>query len=356
MRKAKEHMTQDELKKMRRASYIKMVAMFGFVVAVMAFGSIAWFTMSREVEGSDVQMTSNDNLFEIKTTGQTGLYDSYISRVDPKYSNATQTSNSNQKITWHLSKGNYDTEGNMNNLYTGEGTPDLSEITKLDSSDYGLSPGDYGTLKFSIVPKTTGAFSVEIHTDMTCFKTEYYESGANVGYQKDVFTEIAENSSNHAILQYAHSHITFYYEADEDNDDTPELHLIKNGMFTIENITEETEVTIYWVWAKNLANIVDANVDGLDENGATELRDSFFVNPSSFLEDPSGVATFNTIIVDSDSENFDDDVADKVDYLKAIVNKSEYNGYKTMYNNADQTIGDRVGYIMFTMTADLKND
>ena len=84
------------------------------------------------------------------------------------------------------------------------------------------------------------------------------------------------------------------------------------------------------------------------------MRDLFFTNPASFLEDPSGVATFSTIVVDPDSENFDDDVADKVDYIKAIVNKSEYNGYKTMYNNADQTIGDRVGYVMFTMMADLK--
>ena len=174
--------TYNELKKMRRNAYIKMVAIVGIIVTALVFGSVAWFTESREVEGSSVQMTSNDNMFEIKTTGQAGLYDSYISRLDPKYSNATQTSNSNQKITWHLSKGSQDTEGNMNNLYTDEGTPDLSEITKLDSSDYGLSPGDYGTLKFSIVPKTAGAFSVEVRTDMACFKTEYYESGDNIGY------------------------------------------------------------------------------------------------------------------------------------------------------------------------------
>lgn len=340
----------------RRNSLIKIGAVMVLAFIVWVFSSIAWFTMSREVDSKDVQLNGSDNYFEIKTTGQAGLYDAYISRADSNYSNDLQSSNAHQKITWHLTKGNSDTDGNMNNLYTDDGVPDLDEITKLDSSVYGLSPGDYGTLRFTIVPKTDVSFSVKINTDMTCFKTEYYESGDNFGYQKDVFTEITDNSSNHAVLEYAHSHIAFFYSADEDNDNNSELHLIKNGSFIISDISEETDVTIYWVWAKNLINIIDANVDGLDQNGASELRNQFFVNPGSFLEDISGTTDFSSITADSDSENFDEDVSGLVEYLTSIVNKSEYNGYKTMYNNADQTIGDKVGYVMFTMTADLKND
>ena len=46
--------TYDELKKMRRNAYIKMVAIVGIIVTALAFGSVAWFTQSREVEGANV--------------------------------------------------------------------------------------------------------------------------------------------------------------------------------------------------------------------------------------------------------------------------------------------------------------
>ena len=46
----KENMSQDELKKMRRMSYIKMVAMFGFVVAVFAFSSMHMITKQMTAE------------------------------------------------------------------------------------------------------------------------------------------------------------------------------------------------------------------------------------------------------------------------------------------------------------------
>ena len=347
---------EQERRKVRRAALIKMAAMGIFVVVVMVFSSIAWFTVNKEVEGTGATMKAGDSMFEIKTSGSTGLYDSYISRVDSEYSNDLQSSNANHKITWHLTKSNAsDTDGNMKNLYTGE-NPNLAEITKLESSDYGLSPGDYGTLKFSIVPKTSEVFSVEIKTDMTCFRTEYYETGSQAGYQKDVFTEIEDNAANHDVLQYANNHITFYYLADEDDDDTPEMHLIKDGVFTVSNISQETEVTIYWAWAKNLINIIGTDVDGIDQNGATELRDAFFLNPSAFLEDVTGRENFNLLTISSNVDDFDEAVSDKVAYLTANANRTTYNGYKSMYNNADQTIGDEVGYIMFEMSVDLKND
>lgn len=343
--------------KKRKIKLIKTGGIMILISIIMVFATRSWFTMSKEVEGTGANMTASDSLFEIKTSGQTGLYDSYISRVNPNFTNALQTSNSNQQITWHLTKTNIsNTDGNMENLYTGEGPANLSEITKLESPDYGLSPGDYGTLKFTIVPKTNEAISLDINLDMSCFKTEYYESGSQAGYQKDVFTKIADNANNHKIIQYANSHISFYYKADENNDDVPEMHLVKNGVFSVENITGETEVTIFWAWAKNLVNIIDANVDGLEPSGSVELRDAFFLNPSSFLEDISGTETFSSITISSSVENYSGAVSEKVAYLTANANRAAYSSYKSMYNNADQTIGDEVGYIMLTTTINLKTD
>ena len=63
--------TYDELKKIRRDAYIKMVAIIGVVVTALVFGSVAWFTESREVEGAAVQMTAEDIPFELMVIGDT---------------------------------------------------------------------------------------------------------------------------------------------------------------------------------------------------------------------------------------------------------------------------------------------
>ena len=81
----KKQQNQD-VKRMQAASLTKMIAMVGIVVAVIAFGSIAWFTMNREVEGSGGQMTASGANFEISSpTGgnlSPGLwYDPYQKKI-----------------------------------------------------------------------------------------------------------------------------------------------------------------------------------------------------------------------------------------------------------------------------------
>ncbi len=49
---------ENELKKMQRASLLKMIVIAVIVVVFVVFSSVAWFTQSREVEGSGVQMTA----------------------------------------------------------------------------------------------------------------------------------------------------------------------------------------------------------------------------------------------------------------------------------------------------------
>ena len=342
----------------RKIALIKIAAIAVLFGMILLRASIAWFTMSTEVEGSNAQMTASDALFELKVIGSKGLYDRYITDVDSSYSDHIVTSNSTQKIMWRLTAEPDEYDGNMDNLYSGTDTPDLAEITKLDSSDYGLSPGKHGFLKFYIVPNTENRLSIEINTILTCYKTEYYkdtDTEGEAGYQKDVFTKMLSSNSDDALaLRYISSHILFFYLEDKDNDGTEEMHLIKNASFFRNGINAETEVTIYWVWPKTLNDIIDLSVTGLDSTGNLELREYFFAEPGRMLDNPLNV-DFSSITVAETDENRVSKITEIVNNLHKASNRTEYSNYGSMYNNADQIIGDKVGYIMFEIIADKVN-
>ena len=324
------------------------------VMILGASATIAWYTDSGQNDVSNIKMGGSTTYFEIKTSGSTGIYDSYFSEADNEYSDNTETGGTTSKIKWRLTKGNTEetlTQGNMNNLYLEEGEPDgddMAEIKRQDSSDYGLSPGDYGTLKFTIVPKK-GNIDTTIKLFMTCYKTEYYTTGDKIGYQKDVFTKMNENVEADAdAIKFISSHITFYYEGNDGN-----RHLITRDGFNESNISTNREVTIYWVWPEKLRNILELNVTGLDTTAAQELRAYLLKNPDLFLTKniEDGNSIFDSIKV---SENAtESDIQAKATAMLATT--ATYTYWGARYNNADQTIGDDVGYIMVEASVELND-
>lgn len=331
-------LTEVDAKRIRRNAYIKMVAMVGIVAAVIAFGSIAWFTMNREVEGSGVQMAAADCPFELRTSGLAGLYDDYITSIDSNFSTDSETDGSNQKIIWQLTS-----DSQIENLWAESGTPsadDLRKIKKIESENYGLSPGDYGHLTFTIVPKSSDGFTATIRPVLSCYKTTY----DNDGYQNSSISAMsASNADDAEAMNLLSGHILFFYKYDSDDDDEEEMHLI-NGSFNVEDITVNTDVTIYWVWPNKLSNILELTVDGLDETGCKELRKYFFTKPDTFLATTSsdGNDVFNGITLSASAT--DEQIEAAVSSMTSTV--ATYNGWIARYNNADQIVGDRVAYIL----------
>ena len=331
----REQMSQDELKKIRRMSYIKMAAMVGIVVAVLAFGSVAWFTMNREVEGKSVQMVAKDLPFELRVSGSAGLYDDYI---PSGFSTDSETSGSHDKIVWQLTSASQ-----MENLWKGSGTPSAEEIRKIkkiESVDYGLSPGDYGQLTFTIVPKTTNGFTATVKPVLSCYKTSYDSNG----YQDSSISAMSSSDENDAeAMALLSGHILFFYKYDSDDDGIEEMHLI-NDSYEIENITTNTDVTIYWVWPNKLSDILELKVDGLDETGCAELRKYFFTKPEIFLATTSTdtADVFDSITLGANAT--DAQIATAVGAMSRPA--STYNGWLARYNNADQIVGDRVAYVL----------
>lgn len=345
---------QDELKVIKRKFIVMLVAMGVFVVAILVFRSTAWFTGNKDVSGDGMQMTAGDMPFELKTSGSSGLYDEYFEKFDSEYQNGTETAGANQKLIWQLSSGS-----NMNNYWGGEDEPtkdDLNNIKRIESSDYGLSPGDYGQIKFTIVPRDkTQTFSVQIHPEMTCFRVDYYTTDDNnqghlAGDQNDdTFARMeSDKEEDKEALKFISGHLLYFYEADTDGNGTNEMHLMGKDGFLIENITDNTDVIIHWVWPESLSNIINEEVEGLDTAGASALKHYFFENPDIFLKKAES-DNFSNITIGADA------TSEEVNAKSAIITADRliYSSYRRKYNDADQIIGSNIGYIFLEMSVDV---
>lgn len=333
--------TIKEQKSKRKKALIKFGSMAVLAAVVVVFATIAWFAMNRETSTSGMGVKTAGMPFELRTSGPAGLYDDYI---DPEYTNDLETGTSG-KIKLRLTADNH-----MENLWNGEGDAPSAEqmrkIKKLESEAYGLSPGDYGQITFTIVPKVSGGFDAKIQPKITCYKTSY----DNDGYQNETVIEMdAEDNDEKEAMDFLSGHVLLFYKYDSDDDGVDEMHLIDDS-FTVDNITTNENVTIYWVWPNRLNNILELSVEGLDSNANTELRKYFFTKPEIFLAktgaDSSDV--FDSITLGNDATA--EQVSAKVETMTSPV--SAYNSWSARYNSADQIIGDRVGYIMLEINVE----
>ena len=62
-------LSQDELRKMRRLSLLKLGAMGIFAAIIVIFGSIAWFTMNKENSASGMGVRVKAGSYELRFSG-----------------------------------------------------------------------------------------------------------------------------------------------------------------------------------------------------------------------------------------------------------------------------------------------
>ncbi len=325
------------LKNMNRAKLIRLVSMLIFSVAILVFASIAWFTMNKDVGTSGMGVKVGPLPFELKTSGSTGLYDGFLDDTVSGYGSGSTTAES-AGIKWKLTSAS-----NVENLYSESGTPtsaQFNEITRSDSEQYGLNPGDSGTLEFSIIPNTPPV-SVSFKLEVTGYKASFDSSN----YKTDDDLVLVSDS---AVNNYKSSHILFFYVG-EDN----KKHLLTPDGFDVNNISVETSKTLYWVWIPTLQQILDADIEALEEDAAKtaskEVRRYFFENPSYFLK-ATGTESF-TFAVEKQNDINAEEAAIIANIGTYALNGRNYSHYAGMYNDADQTIGDNINYILIELLA-----
>ena len=147
---------ENELKKMQRASLLKMIVIAVIVIMFIVFGSVAWFTMNREVEGAGVQMTAEEVPFELMVTGDT-------TRAD-----ILQYVKENNKSVYNI--GNL--YNNIAKHFITSPDEEHMRIQWAGGTDEELEPGQSGDLTFYIIPneKISANEFVTMYGDLKLFQ------------------------------------------------------------------------------------------------------------------------------------------------------------------------------------------
>lgn len=380
---------ENELKKMQRASLLKMIVIAVIVIMFIVFGSVAWFTMNREVEGSGVQMTASSENFQI--TSPTGENLSAGLWYDPYHKKILKNNIENENDAdipsgvWLMTN-----EANFGNY----------------QNSIGIKPGSYGKVTFNVTPLID-----EIDLQFTFDVIGYHSSDSVFDDENEnselTLTPVADIENKGAdIVQYLNGHILLFenrtpvYETTTVTDPETGEEIVTNTQNILRYIyaglietgedmnrilkntakthfsgkNTATSVDIYWVWPNTLSTLVDVSSrEDIQEipfcigEDLTKVTNYVLAYPQYFLKgyttsnsDNSNDNNDNALEDDAGSEgqsdegNAPDDSNDETVSgssltLEAITD--DYEIYGDMYDMADNDIGMNVNYILLKLTA-----
>jgi len=311
--------------------------------------TIAWFTMNKETGASGMGVRVAPPPFELKSSGTDIIYTKRLGEVASEYvegetvTGGKMTSGGKAAIRWVMTSSN-----DMENVREAGDETLPRDITSLESDKYGLSPGDYGTIKFTVVPTNkTSPLSINFKTLITCYSAEYDDDGYEETDEELTLIDDVD------VTKYLKGHILFFYETEEEvsGETVTELNLVEDDSFTF-SVLDDTEITLHWVWPETLNNILVANIAGLDQTASQSVRTFMFNYPEFFLQrldtPANGEAPFADMSLSTVNETNINTVSASI-----VASSRLYDKYSTWYNNADQTIGDEVAYITFELTAEM---
>ena len=352
--------TYDELKKIRRDAYVKMVAIIGIVVTALVFGSVAWFTESREVEGSKLSMKSDSDSFELAVSERTGAEIYYNTKIN---------------VLGYLT-------GN-DNLSTTDGSIRWvmkDESTNISAEDYkGFRPGSYGRLTFYILPNSDADASYTFELKMTGYYAEFVpdandEQILTKEIKANTFQTLSEKANGDATSDYAlaanylKGHILFFqnhkamtFEGETDTNLYYSGRIADTFTYNTSDHQEEKttwngqlayEVNIFWIWPNTFGQIVlDSNDDNLYGDAMFSSNQSGTITPRNDL---INYISNNPSYFFSTSDLTEQDAASLTEKMSK-ESLSTTNSLITLsngYNDADQVIGENVQFILVELTAD----
>lgn len=332
-----------ERKRMRKAAFIKMLAMVIFCICVMIFGSIAWFTSNKQNATNGMGMRVSTSLFEIKTSGLKSDNANIINAESLGYLSGDQ-----------ISLDSFQTGGNT---FWLELRLDDEELNK------GLQPGSEGTVSFTIVPNSVYDDDTENHLAITySYSMKAYalteaKRQAIMAYEEIIAgggtatapvvnygdlicldTLTSDNGGRNDIMlasrELLNGHILFFEEHE-------------SGVYSGWNNTyagtknvafgHEEEITLHWVWPRTFSQMAGSN-SIFDSTAKTSIVDNMASNETYYFTDldKTNMVGLNGTALTSN----------------AITNNENAISLSAGYNNADQMIGENVQYILIEFTID----
>ena len=209
------------------------------------------------------------------------------------------------------------------------------------------------------------SFQLRVTAYKTIYKTEKQVTGSGSETAIYIDSDTKEPIEDHIelitnqadTLNYLKSHIMFFKKHNNDGTYsgliTPEstFTLIPDGnggytsslTFAVdEGELQDKELSVFWVWPETLAEtLLTTELQGNGKkpvcaNTNDEVRNSFKDDPTKYLVD------YNAAIDTDGALNSE---------LTTNIIKQYYSRLSVEYNNADQNIGDNVGYILLELVA-----
>ncbi|SDB40222.1 hypothetical protein SAMN02910317_01999 [Ruminococcaceae bacterium FB2012] len=294
--------SEDEIRKLKKMQLIKIGVMLLLAALIMIFMTIAWFTMSREVEGTGTQMTATSMPFSFEFPG-----------TDEGKWIAKYRTLSDQAGIWLV-----DTDNNLDN-----GTTTAEE-------ELGLEPGDSGVLEFRIRPEENNSITVDL-----CFTLRAFEKTNNNAADLPL-VEITDTAP--ALMKFINAHIMLFEDIDENGKYTGLIksnaqleRFIRNKSYS-KNSAGYTK--LYWVWPMHLSNLISAQQSELvyNLNEREDVIEYIADNKEGFFKDIDPTITKTALSADLDS-------------------MTHYGGYSIMFDKADLEIGKNIRYVILGLSA-----
>lgn len=293
-------------KVLRKNALTKLAVMGVFTAAIIAFQSIAWFTMNREVDGTGMEMAAQGTNYTLEMIGDSnGLYyDDFHSKVIDSDS-----------VIWTMSPAENGMEQNFGNYTAVE--------------DDGIYPGCSGCISFNIIPNTDSEISLNFSFEVLGYNSELNEN-------KEIVMNQLNSEEDADVINYLNGHILLFENYDKNTGKYSNLIQTSEDMNRVmtkkfQGINKQNKVDIYWIWPLTLSNLIkaDESTDLIcSESDITNIENFIVSYPQYFMRG---------ITVDENS------------LLNADMIKNNYTLYGGKYDQADNIIGVRVRYLRLKM-------
>lgn len=316
------------------------------------FGTISWFTMSREVENSGLQMTAEGQLFTISAMPSpyfVGIYDDSGKATYVRDKLLTGASKGSDVITWTITEDIAETNQQTNTTTITHG----KNIGNGPASGYtgGISPGSSGELQFKIIPNSpvNAQFSFVLYA----YSVDYDNSGNELPNTIAIIDSNSTPAEKITASNLLNGHILLFKNYNTTTNKYSGLISTRNDLTRLMTGTysSETTVSVYWVWPETLSELV---LDDTNDNHKRNLRgkNSLCSNQSETIELLKSHPDWFLLDPETENKTWTEFTSSTANATVVNTINNNYTLYSSYYNEADQCIGTNVAYLMLDMTAD----
>ncbi|MCR5600646.1 MAG: hypothetical protein K6G33_07895 [Ruminococcus sp.] len=317
--------SDEDIRNIRRSAIIKFAIVCIFIVIMIVFNTISWFTMNTDVKGSGMSIAARGPDYEILVleNGSNGQY----------YADYHRLVADSSAVVWQMVDAN--NMGNYNDT----------------SENPGIKPGSYGMVSFYVKPLVN---SVDLSFNFEIFGYKYDKDAANSADKMKLL------DSDESPAVFLNGHILLFEERTGTSEDNfiyskPILsnkdmqRVISQKTYTKKANDAPTQVDIYWIWPTTLSKVIDAR-----DCTKISVTEAPFTNKTPYSES-SGTNAYNEVV---------DNIRTFPDYYCKGVNRpantsamlseativTDYDKYGDYYDQADNDIGMGVDFILLKLS------